>query len=193
MLFRSDEIIERLCYKDKGKICKGQDEIPFYTKQHRMVIKQCGVIDPDNMDEYIYDGGYRAARKACLEMSGKEICDLISQAGLRGRGGGGFPTGIKWNAARMQPEGKKYVICNGDEGDPGAFMDRSVMEGNPHSVIEGMIIVAKAIGADEGYIYVRTEYALAVKRMKKAVADAEEKGVLGKNIFGSEHNFTLRG
>ncbi|MDR1195736.1 MAG: 4Fe-4S dicluster domain-containing protein [Endomicrobium sp.] len=187
----NDETVERLCYKDNGKVCKGQEEIPFYTKQHRMVLKQCGVIDPENIGEYIYDGGYLAAKKACIEMSDKEICDVVLAAGLRGRGGGGFPSGRKWEAARVQPKGKKYVICNGDEGDPGAFMDRSVMEGNPHSVIEGMIIASKAIGADEGYVYVRTEYALAVERMKKAVAAAAEKGALGKNIFGSGHNFTL--
>lgn len=188
---QGDELIERLCYKDNGKVRKGQEEIPFYTKQHRMVIKQCGVIDPDSIEEYIYDGGYKAAQKACLEMSDKEICDLVLASGLRGRGGGGFPAGKKWDAARIQPKGKKYIICNGDEGDPGAFMDRSVMEGNPHSVIEGMLIASKAIGADEGYVYVRTEYAFAVERMKKAVIDATEKGVLGKNVFGSDHNFTL--
>lgn len=188
---KHDEIVERLCYQEKGKVFKGQEEIPFYTKQHRSVIKQCGVIDPESMDEYIYDGGYRAAKKACLEMTDKEICDLVLESGLRGRGGGGFPAGKKWEAARIQPKGKKYVICNGDEGDPGAFMDRSLMEGNPHSIIEGMIIVSKAIGADEGYVYVRTEYALAVKRMKKAVAEAMEEGLLGEKIFGSDHNFTL--
>ena len=186
-----DELIERLCYNDNGKVCKGQEEIPFYTKQHRMVIRQCGVIDPESIEEYIFDGGYKAAKKACFEMTDKEICDVVSESGLRGRGGGGFPSGKKWEAARIQPNPKKYIICNGDEGDPGAFMDRSVMEGNPHSVIEGMIIASKAIGADEGYVYVRTEYALAVERMKKAVAVAAEKGVLGKNIFGSSHDFTL--
>ncbi len=188
---QENEIVERLCYKDGAEICKGQGEIPFYTKQHRMIIKQCGVIDPENINEYIADGGYRAAKKACTEMSGKEICDAVLASGLRGRGGGGFPTGRKWELTRVQPEPKKYIICNGDEGDPGAFMDRSVMEGNPHSVIEGMIIASKAIGADEGYVYVRTEYSLAVERMKKAVKDAMEKGILGENIFGSGHNFTL--
>ncbi|MCL2335183.1 MAG: NADH-quinone oxidoreductase subunit NuoF [Endomicrobia bacterium] len=189
---KGDALVERLCCKNKdGKACKGHDEIPFYTKQHRMVIKQCGAIDPESIEEYIYDGGYKAAKKACVEMSDKEICDLILASGLRGRGGGGFPTGKKWDLTRVQPGPKKYIICNGDEGDPGAFMDRSVMEGNPHSVIEGMIIASKAIGADEGYVYVRTEYHLAVERMKKAVKDASDYGVLGKNIFGSNHNFTL--
>ncbi|AKL98108.1 NADH-ubiquinone oxidoreductase-F iron-sulfur binding region domain-containing protein [Endomicrobium proavitum] len=188
---KADEVIERLCYNDNGKVCKGQNEIPFYQKQSRMVLKQCGVVDPENIDEYIFDGGYRAAKKACIDMTDKEICDVVLAAGLRGRGGGGFPTGKKWDLTRVQQRDKKYIICNGDEGDPGAFMDRSVMEGNPHSVIEGMIIAAKAIGADEGYVYVRTEYGLAVERMKKAVEAAVQKGVLGKNIFGSAHNFTL--
>ncbi|MDR3112921.1 MAG: NAD(P)H-dependent oxidoreductase subunit E [Endomicrobium sp.] len=188
---RASEIVERLSYHYEGKVCKGQAEIPFYTRQHRAVLQQCGVIDPENIDEYISDGGYLAAKKACLQMSDKDICGEILASGLRGRGGGGFPTGKKWDLTRVQPGPKKYMICNGDEGDPGAFMDRSVMEGNPHSVIEGMIIGAKAIGADEGYVYVRTEYGLAVQRMKKAVEAATQKGVLGKNIFGSSHSFTL--
>ncbi|MDR1695048.1 MAG: 4Fe-4S binding protein [Endomicrobium sp.] len=188
---KNNEIVERLCYVDNGKICKGQDEIPFYTRQTRRVIKQCGVIDPESIEEYIADGGYKAAKKALTEMTDKEICDTVFASGLRGRGGGGFPTGKKWDLTRIQPKGKKYIICNGDEGDPGAFMDRSVMEGNPHCIIEGMIIAAKAIGADEGYVYVRTEYALAVERMKKAVADASKAGILGKNLFGSGCDFTL--
>jgi NADH-quinone oxidoreductase subunit F len=189
---KNNELIDRLCYGYNGAVYKGQDEIPFYKKQHRMVLKQCGVIDPENIKEYIADGGYRAAKKACIEMKDKEICDMVLLSGLRGRGGGGFPTGRKWDLTRAQTASKKYIICNGDEGDPGAFMDRSVMEGNPHSVIEGLIIAAKATGADDGYIYVRTEYALAVERMKKAVKDAIDIGVLGNNIFGSNHNFTLQ-
>jgi NADH-quinone oxidoreductase subunit F len=188
---KNEELIDRLCYVDNGKVCKGQDEIPFYKKQHRMVIEQCGIMDPENIKEYISIGGYRAAKKACVEMTDKEICDVVLESGFRGRGGGGFPVGKKWSLARNQSASKKYVICNGDEGDPGAFMDRSVMEGNPHGIIEGLIIAAKATGADEGYVYVRTEYALAVKRMKKAVKDATDIKVLGKNIFGSNHNFTL--
>jgi NADH-quinone oxidoreductase subunit F len=186
-----DTLIDRLCYHNKDKLCKGQSEIPFYQKQHRMVLKQCGVIDPENIKEYIANDGYAAARKVCLEMTDKEICDMILMSGLRGRGGAGFLTGKKWDLARNQKASKKYVICNGDEGDPGAFMDRSVMEGNPHSIIEGLIIASKATGADEGYIYVRTEYDLAVERMKKAVKDAIEIGLLGENIFGSSHSFTL--
>jgi NADH-quinone oxidoreductase subunit F len=188
---KNDNIIDRLCYHNDGKVCKGQNEIPFYQKQRRLVLKQCGVIDPENIKEYIADGGYKAAKKACVEMTDQEICDIVSESGLRGRGGAGFPTGRKWDLARQQTSSKKYMICNGDEGDPGAFMDRSVMEGNPHSVIEGLIIASKATGADEGYIYVRTEYGLAVERMKKAVKDAIEIGILGNNIFGSNHNFIL--
>ncbi|MDR2616938.1 MAG: 4Fe-4S binding protein [Endomicrobium sp.] len=185
------EMIDRLCYHDKDRICKGQEDIHFYTKQNRVVLKQCGVIDPENIREYIANGGYRAAKKACVDMTDKEICDELIKSGLRGRGGAGFPTGKKWDFTRLQESVKKYVICNGDEGDPGAFMDRSVMEGNPHSVIEGLIIAAKAIGADEGYIYVRTEYSLAVSRMQKAVKDATDIGILGNDVFGSKHNFVL--
>jgi NADH-quinone oxidoreductase subunit F len=155
------------------------------------VLKNCGRINPEDIDEYISLGGYKAAMRAYTNMSDKDICDEITFSGLRGRGGGGFPTGRKWELTRVQPEGKKYVICNGDEGDPGAFMDRSVMEGNPHSVIEGMMIAAKAIGADEGYVYVRAEYPLAVKRIRKAVEHAERMGLLGKNIFDSGYNFTI--
>ncbi|MDR3256913.1 MAG: NADH-quinone oxidoreductase subunit NuoF [Endomicrobium sp.] len=188
---KNDELIDRLCYHVGGKICKGQAEIPFYQKQYRMVLKQCGVIDPENIKEYISDGGYIAARKACTEMTDEEICNVVLASGLRGRGGAGFLTGKKWDLSRKQTSSKKYMICNGDEGDPGAFMDRSVMEGNPHSIIEGLIIAAKATGADEGYIYVRTEYAFAVDRMRKAVKDATDIGILGDNIFGSTHNFRL--
>ncbi|MDR3124906.1 MAG: NADH-quinone oxidoreductase subunit NuoF [Endomicrobium sp.] len=185
------EMIDRLCYHDKDRICKGQEDIPFYTKQNRVVLKQCGIIDPENIREYIANGGYRAAKKACVDMTDKEICDELIKSGLRGRGGAGFPTGKKWDFTRLQESVEKYVICNGDEGDPGAFMDRSVMEGNPHSVIEGLIIAAKAIGAEEGYIYVRTEYSLAVSRMQKAVKDATGIGILGNDVFGSKHNFVL--
>ncbi|MDR2436508.1 MAG: NADH-quinone oxidoreductase subunit NuoF [Endomicrobium sp.] len=188
---KGDDLIERLCYHNGDTVCKGHEEIPFYQKQYRMVLKQCGIIDPENITEYIANGGYSAAKKACTQMTDKEICDVILESGLRGRGGAGFLTGRKWDITRKQEVPKKYMICNGDEGDPGAFMDRSVMEGNPHSVIEGLIIAAKATGADEGYIYVRTEYGLAVERMNKAVKDAMDLGVLGENIFGSNHNFKL--
>ena len=187
------DVIERLLYLEpnSGKRCSGTDEIPFYTRQSRFVIKNCGFIDPEDINEYIAQGGYAAAEHACNEMSDSDVCNFVLDAGLRGRGGGGFPAGRKWDAARQQPQGKKYVICNGDEGDPGAFMDRSIMEGNPHSIIEGLIIAARAIGADQGYVYVRMEYPLAVKRMKKAVEDARAFGILGTNILGSVHNFDL--
>ncbi|HVP64055.1 MAG TPA: NADH-ubiquinone oxidoreductase-F iron-sulfur binding region domain-containing protein, partial [candidate division Zixibacteria bacterium] len=167
------------------KRCTGVENNPFYQQQQRFVLRECGLIDPEDVREYILHGGYRAARKAILEMSPEEVCKTVLESGLRGRGGGGFPTGRKWEAARVQNSAKKYVICNGDEGDPGAFMNRSVMEGNPHSVIEGLMIAARAIGADEMFVYVRAEYPLAVKRMRKAVADAEHEGILGNNVFGS--------
>jgi NADH-quinone oxidoreductase subunit F len=190
---KKGEIIERLLYKDPtdGTPCKGVEEIPFYTRQSRTVLALCGIIDPENIEEYIYHGGYESARTAYQDLTSEAIVKTVLDSGLRGRGGGGFPTGRKWEAARIVPGSKKFIICNGDEGDPGAFMDRSVMEGNPHSVIEGMLIAAKAIGADEGYIYVRTEYPLAVKRLRKAVADAQESGLLGENLFGTSESFTL--
>jgi NADH-quinone oxidoreductase subunit F len=185
--------VERLLYTKPitGEHCVGTQDIPFYQKQHRFTLKACGLVDPEDVHEYIYHGGYEAARKAYTEMTDKAICEEMLLSGLRGRGGGGFPTGKKWDLTRIQPPGKKYIICNGDEGDPGAFMDRSVMEGNPHSVLEGMMIAAKAIGADEGYLYVRAEYPLAVKRLRKAVEDAEKIGVLGNNIFGSGQTLNL--
>jgi len=181
------QIVGRLLYLDPQtrKRCHGPNDIPFYQRQTRSVLKECGLIDPEDIKEFIAHGGYASARKAYLEMDAQAICELILKSGLRGRGGGGFPTGRKWQAALAQNSAKKYVICNGDEGDPGAFMDRSVMEGNPHSVLEGLMIAARAIGADEGYIYVRAEYPLAVRRMRKAVKDAVAAGILGNNVFGS--------
>jgi NADH-quinone oxidoreductase subunit F len=180
-------VVERLLYKDPAtrKTCRGFEDNPFYARQNRLVLRECGFLDPEDIHEYILHGGYRAARKAFVEMFPKDICQKILESGLRGRGGGGFPTGRKWEAARVQNSAKKYVICNGDEGDPGAFMNRSVMEGNPHSVIEGIMIAARAIGADEGLVYVRAEYPLAVERMRRAVADAEREGILGDNVFGT--------
>ena len=181
------EVVQRLLYRDPAtkKACRGLEENPFYARQNRRVLGECGFLDPEDIKEYILHGGYSAARKAFVEMSPEEICKKISESGLRGRGGGGFPTGRKWEAARVQKSTKKYVICNGDEGDPGAFMNRSVMEGNPHSVIEGMMIAARAIGANEALVYVRAEYPLAVQRMRRAVADAEREGILGDNVFGT--------
>ncbi|MBP3404333.1 MAG: NADH-quinone oxidoreductase subunit NuoF [Alphaproteobacteria bacterium] len=190
---KNNELIDRLVYKSPtdGSHCRGTNDIPFYTRQRRTVLKACGHVDPEDIREYIYHEGYKAAQKAYTEMTDETVCKEILDSGLRGRGGGGFPTGLKWDLTRKVQGDKKYVICNADEGDPGAFMDRSVMEGNPHSVIEGMMIAARAIGADEGYIYVRAEYPLAVKRMRKAIEDAEKLGILGNNIFGSGKNFTL--
>jgi NADH-quinone oxidoreductase subunit F len=181
------EVIDRLLYTDPQtrKRCRGTAEIPFYQRQTRLVLKECGFLDPEDLDQYLANGGYDAARMAYLSLTPPAICAEVTKSGLRGRGGGGFPTGRKWEMARTQSSEKKYVICNGDEGDPGAFMDRSVMEGNPHSVIEGLMIAARAIGADRGYVYVRAEYPLAVKRMRKAVCDAEARGILGDNVFNS--------
>lgn len=189
-----DETIERLVYTDPatGKKCNTTKNIPFYSQQTRYVIDQCGKIDAEDINEYIAKGGYFAARKAYLEMQPKEVCQVVEASGLRGRGGGGFSTGRKWALTLPQPGEKKYVICNGDEGDPGAFMDRSLMEGNPHKVLEGMMIAARAIGADEAYVYVRAEYPLAVARIQKAVAEAERIGVLGDDIFGSGYNLKIQ-
>jgi len=181
------EVVDRLLYRDPAtkKACRGLEENPFYARQNRRVLGECGFLDPEDIKEYILHGGYGAARKAFVEMSPEAICKMILDSGLRGRGGGGFPTGRKWEAARVQNSKKKYIVCNGDEGDPGAFMNRSVMEGNPHSVIEGMMIAARAIGADEALVYVRAEYPLAVARMRRAVAEAEREGILGNNVFGT--------
>ena len=189
-----NRVLDRLLYVEPatGHHCRGTDDIPFYQQQQRFVLRDCGLIDPENLNEYLAQDGYAAAKKACTQMSPKEICDTVAKSGLRGRGGGGFPTGRKWEAARTQNNPKKYLICNADEGDPGAFMNRSVMEGNPHSVLEGLIIAARAIGADEVLVYCRTEYPLAVHRMRRAVDDATAAGILGKNIFDSGMNVTCQ-
>ena len=186
-----DEVIDRLLYQLDGVSYAKHDEIPFYHKQQRVVLENCGTTDAEDMDEYLAKDGYVAFEKALFEMGDEAVCKEILDSGLRGRGGGGFPAGRKWESVRKQPKGKKYVVCNGDEGDPGAFMDRSIMEGNPHSIIEGMLIAAVAAGSDEGYIYVRAEYPLAVSRLKHAIAKAEEAGLLGDNILGSDFSFHL--
>ena len=185
------EIIDRLVYTLDGVKYPKQEDIPFYKKQHRVVLANCGKSDAEDMEEYIAKGGYAAFEKALFEMTDEEICQEILTSGLRGRGGGGFPAGRKWESVRKQNSDTKYVVCNGDEGDPGAFMDRSVMEGNPHSVLEGMMIAGVAAGAHEGYIYVRAEYPLAVSRLKTAIAKAEEFGLLGEDILGSGFDFRL--
>ncbi|MCC3145024.1 NADH-quinone oxidoreductase subunit NuoF [Halanaerobium sp. Z-7514] len=185
--------VERLLFKEpmtEEQIPSYQD-IDFYKKQQRISLKNCGHIDPESIDEYIAVGGYEAAGKALTLMEPQEIIDELKESGLRGRGGGGFPTGLKWQFARNTESDKKYVICNADEGDPGAFMDRSLLEGDPHGIIEGMMIAAYAIGADEAYVYVRAEYPLAITRLEKAIQDAEEYGLLGENIFDSGFNFKL--
>jgi len=185
------EIIERLVYTRDGVAYPRQQDIPFYKKQHRVVLANCGTSDAEDVQEYIAKGGYGAFEKALFEMTDEEICKEITDSGLRGRGGGGFPAGRKWDGARRQNAEQKYIVCNGDEGDPGAFMDRSIMEGNPHSVIEGMMIAGVATGATEGYIYVRAEYPLAVDRLRTAIAKAEELGLLGEDIMGSGFSFHL--
>ena len=166
-------------------------ELPFYRKQLRIATRNCGFIDPDSLVEYVARGGYYSLYKVLTEYSPEEVIEEVIHSGLRGRGGGGFPTGRKWYFCRQAKGDIKYVICNADEGDPGAYMDRNILEGDPHSVIEGMIIGAYAIGAKEGYIYVRAEYPLAVERLKRAVKQAEEYGFLGENIFGTSFNFSI--
>ena len=185
------EIIDRLVYHLDGVAYPRQEDIPIYKKQHRVVLENCGSSDAEDIEEYIAKGGYAGFEKALFEMTDEEICRSIIDSGLRGRGGGGFPAGQKWDGARKQKSEKKYIVCNGDEGDPGAFMDRSIMEGNPHSVLEGMMIAGRAVGSDEGYIYVRAEYPLAVSRLKAAIAKAEEYGLLGDHVMGTDFSFRI--
>jgi NADH-quinone oxidoreductase subunit F len=186
----NNETVTRLLYKKPGTDLplKGQNEIPFYNLQQRTILGHCGHIDPEDAVEYIAKSGYEAAKMAWCDLSPDQVCSIISDSGLRGRGGGGFPTGLKWKLTLKEKSSKKYVILNGDEGDPGAFMDRSLMEGNPHGVLEGMMIAARAVGADEGYLYVRAEYPLAVKRLKTAIKQAYDLNYLGKNIFKTSYS-----
>ncbi|MGI6240044.1 MAG: NADH-ubiquinone oxidoreductase-F iron-sulfur binding region domain-containing protein [Christensenellales bacterium] len=186
-------IVTRLLYKEDHEDTaelKPLDEIDFYKKQKRIALRNCGVINPESIDEYIAFDGYKALAKVLTEMTREEVVDTIEKSGLRGRGGAGFPTGTKWRFA-MGSTGQKYVCCNADEGDPGAFMDRSVLEGDPHTIIESMAIAGYVIGADQGYIYVRAEYPIAVKRLEIAINAAREYGLLGKDIFGSGFDFDL--
>ncbi len=185
------EHIERLAYQKDEQIYKKQDEIPFYKKQTRHVLEHCGHIDATSIKEYLAIGGYSALEKALFDMSGDDIVNMISDAGLRGRGGGGFPTGRKWSQVKKQKSNDKYIVCNADEGDPGAFMDRSIMEGDPHRMLEGMMIAGIACGAENGYIYVRAEYPMAVSRLRGAIAQAEKLGLLGKNILGTNFSFRI--
>ena len=186
-------IVSRLLFKEPltAEKVPNYDEIAFYKKQHRLVLGNCGHINPDSIEEYIGADGYEGLAKAILTMTPEQVVEEMKKTGLRGRGGGGFPTGMKWMFCSKSPGPKKYVICNADEGDPGAFMDRSLLEGDPHAILEGMAICAYAIGADEGYIYCRAEYPLAIKRLKKAIAQAEEAGLLGEKILGTDFSFTL--
>ena len=186
-------IVDRLLYHEPltHESIPNYSEINFYKKQHRLVLENCGAINPEQIEEYIAVGGYEALAKAVTTMSPEDVVEEVKKAGLRGRGGGGFPTGMKWQFAKASVNDKKYVICNADEGDPGAFMDRSVLEGDPHKILEGMAICGYAIGADEGYIYVRAEYPLAIKRLRIAIEQAEAMGLLGDNIFGSGFSFKL--
>lgn len=188
---RNGEPVEHLLYEMNGVKYETQEQIPFYAKQTRLVLKNCGHIDAENIMESFAFGGYEAFSKALFEMAPQDVIDVIYESNLRGRGGGGFQTGYKWKQVARQQEKIRYVVCNGDEGDPGAFMDRSVMEGDPHKMIEGMLIAAYAVGAQEGYIYVRAEYPLAIARLKIAIAQAEEYGLLGEHILGTVFSFQL--
>ena len=188
---KKGDVIRHLLYKQNGIEYQKQEEIPFYKKQTRLVLENCGHIDAEHIEESIAHGGYQALAKVLFEMTPEQVVDEILESNLRGRGGGGFQTGYKWKQVARQPEKIRYVVCNGDEGDPGAFMDRSIMEGDPHKMIEGMMIAAYAVGAQEGYIYVRAEYPLAISRLKKAMQDAEEHGLLGDHIMGTNFSFRL--
>lgn len=187
-----NEVVTGLSYKDGDKLYSKQEDIPFYKKQTRVALNNCGHINAESIEEYLAEGGYSATAKALFDMTSEEIINEMSEAHLRGRGGGGFPTGKKWDQVLKQTESEKYIVCNGDEGDPGAFMDRSMMEGNPHGVIEGMIIAGIATKAHNGYIYVRAEYPLAVKRLRIAIEQAMEKGLLGDNILNSGFDFHIQ-
>ncbi len=186
-------LVKRLLYDETVTMddVKSLQETDFYKKQHRVALRNCGVIDPENIDEYIAFDGYMALAKCLKELMPAEVIQIVKDSGLRGRGGGGFPTGLKWSFTAANEADQKYVVCNADEGDPGAFMDRSVLEGDPHCIVEAMTICGYATGATEGYVYVRAEYPIAVKRLKIAIQQAREYGLLGKNIFDSGFDFDL--
>ncbi len=186
-------VVKRLLYHETldGSRIRSLNETPFYKKQQRRVLRNCGVINPENIEEYIAMDGYRALGKVLTEMTPEQVIDTVKRSGLRGRGGAGFPTGVKWEFARKNDADQKYVCCNADEGDPGAFMDRSVLEGDPHAVLEAMAIAGYAIGSNQGYIYVRAEYPIAIKRLAIAIRQARDYGMLGKNIFDSGFDFDI--
>ncbi len=186
-------IVKRLLYAEtvEGDTIKSLNETTFYAKQKRVALRNCGVINPENIDEYIAIDGYQALGKVLTEMTPEEVIQMIKDSGLRGRGGGGFPTGMKWEFTHKAVGDQKYVACNADEGDPGAFMDRSILEGDPHAVIEAMAIAGYAVGANQGYVYIRAEYPIAVERLRIAINQAKEYGLLGENIFGTDFSFDL--
>ncbi len=180
------KLVDRLLCKDvDGSLVKRLDDLSFYKKQKRIALKNCGKIDPENIDEYIAFDGYKALEKVLFTMSQDDVIDEVTKSGLRGRGGAGFLTGKKWSFTKMAQGDQKYVVCNADEGDPGAFMDRSILEGDPHSVVEAMMIAGYAVGADKGFIYVRAEYPIAVQRFGKAIEQAREYGILRKKYMGN--------
>ncbi len=188
------KVVERLLFEEPSldhKKVEKHDDMSFYKKQSRVALRNCGHINPEDVNEYIGCDGYVALGKCISELSPEEVISEIKASGLRGRGGAGFPTGVKWESSAQTPPGQKYVVCNADEGDPGAFMDRSILEGDPHSVLEAMAVCGYAIGADTGYIYIRAEYPLAIERLKIAISQAENAGVLGKNILGTDFNFNI--
>ena len=186
--------VERLLFKDPNTCehISNSDDMDFYKKQMRIALRNCGAIDPENINEYIANDGYQALGKALMELQAQQIIDLVKKSGLRGRGGGGFPTGLKWEITKNVESDQKYVVCNADEGDPGAFMDRAILEGDPHSIIEAMAICGYSIGANSGLVYIRAEYPLAINRLQKALTQAREIGLLGNNILGSNFSFDIK-
>ena len=185
-------VVQRLCYDpEQAKKLVAEANIPFYQKQYRIVLRNCGVIDPEKIEDYIARDGYKAIEKVLFEMTPEQVVEEMLKSGLRGRGGAGFPTGMKWKFAQQQPKGQKYMVCNADEGDPGAYMDRSTLEGDPHSILEAMTIAGYAIGASKGFIYIRAEYPLAIHRLEVAIAQAHELGLLGDDILGSGFSFDI--
>ena len=185
-------VVKRLCYDpEQAKKLVAEANIPFYQKQYRIVLRNCGIIDPEKIEDYIARDGYKAIEKVLFEMTPEQVVEEILKSGLRGRGGAGFPTGMKWKFAQQQPKGQKYMVCNADEGDPGAYMDRSTLEGDPHSILEAMTIAGYAIGASKGFIYIRAEYPLAIERLQIAIKQAHELGLLGDDILGSGFSFDI--
>ncbi|MBS1317451.1 MAG: NADH-quinone oxidoreductase subunit F, partial [Lachnospiraceae bacterium] len=186
-----DEVVERLLYRKEKKVYRHPEEIPFIAKQTRIVLENCGRFDAESIDEYMASGGFSALEKAMFEMTSEEVIEEIDKSGLRGRGGGGFPAGRKWKQVARQKEKVRYVVCNGDEGDPGAFMDGSVMEGDPYKLLEGMMIAGYAVVAADGYIYVRAEYPMSVSRLRHAISEMEKRNLLGDNILGTDFCFHM--